>query len=215
MAHHPHRYASNNDYRNFKRVVHDSLHPEQDVPLPKESTWFPSDRSHPSAQGNEGREEDSSDDDIVIERVVKDLKCHLTLLIPREPYTNNKCNHSFEKEAIKEYHAKNATLKDGVRVVICPALGCNNLIAMTDMFDDLLLLRQAQRASRRERDDDSDDEDDIPRGTQRNRPQDLGDESTIMDLNDDGRGRSVKRENTSRATPILTQVSTDGEDEDE
>ncbi|KAA8565700.1 hypothetical protein EYC84_009544 [Monilinia fructicola] len=163
------RYASHNDYKSFKRVVHDSLHPDQDVPLPKESTWFPSDRSHPSAQGNVEGQGESSDDDIVIEKVIKDLKCPLTFVTFREPYTNSKCNHSFEKEAIKDYHRDNATVRRGQRVVKCPAMGCENFIAMADMYDDQLLLRQIKRAAQRaEQDDDSDDEDDdTPKGTRR------------------------------------------------
>ncbi|QSZ36313.1 hypothetical protein DSL72_007439 [Monilinia vaccinii-corymbosi] len=171
------RYASHNDYKNFKRVVHDSLHPDQDVPLPKESTWFPSDRSHLSAQGNQEGEGEASDDEIIIEKVVKDFKCPLTFAVFREPYTNNKCNHSFEKEAMKEYHRNNATVNGGQSVVKCPMMGCENLIAMADMFDDQVLLRQVKRAAQRTaRDDDSDDrdDDDVPRGTQSNRPQEVG-----------------------------------------
>ncbi|RAL67051.1 hypothetical protein DID88_007831 [Monilinia fructigena] len=210
------RYASHNDYKSFKRVVHDSLYPDQDVPLPKESTWFPSDRSHPSAQGNVEGEGESSDDDIVIEKVIKDLKCPLTFVTFREPYTNSKCNHSFEKEAIKDYHRDNATVKGGQRVVKCPAMGCENFIAMADMYDDQLLLRQIKRAAQRAEQDDSDDEDDdVLRGTQRNRPQEVEDESTFVDMDDERmRGKSVKRERMSRP-PTLTQVSTDSEDEDE
>ncbi|TEY46981.1 hypothetical protein BOTCAL_0309g00100 [Botryotinia calthae] len=210
------RYASNNDYKSFKRVVHDSLHPDGDLPLPKESTWFPSDRRHPSTQANGQVEDEPSDDEIVIERVVKDLKCPLTFAIFRFPYTNNKCNHSFEKEAIIEYHGKNATNQGGQRVVKCPAIGCENLISMKDMYDDQLVLRQVRRAMQRERGDDSDDDDDASRGTQRNRPEELNDESTFLDVDDEDRRRSVKRERMgSRPPPTLTQVSTDGEDEDE
>ncbi|KAI9650746.1 hypothetical protein NHQ30_000771 [Ciborinia camelliae] len=212
------RYASHNDYRSFKRVVHDSLHPDQEVPLPKESTWFPSDRLNKSRPRNEEEgEEESSDDEIVIEKIVKDLKCPLTFATFREPYTNHKCNHSFEKAAITEYHRNHAMLKEGHRVVKCPALGCENFIAIKDMYDDQLLLRQVKRATQRERDDHSDDgDDDVPRGTQRNRPQEVGDESTFMDVDDGEEGRSsVKKERMSRGPPTLTQVSTDGEDEEE
>ncbi|KAF7861855.1 hypothetical protein EAF04_007737 [Stromatinia cepivora] len=211
------RYASHNDYKSFKRVVHDSLHPDQDVPLAKESTWFPSDRSHPSAQGDQRGEDESSDDEIVIEKIVKDLKCPLTFATFREPYTNNKCNHSFEKEAIVEYHRKNATIQQGGGVVKCPAMGCENFIAMKDMYDDQLLLRQVKRATERERNHDSEDEDDdAPRGTQRNRPEELLDESTFLDVDDEDRRGSVNRERmSSRGAPTLMQVGTDGGDEDE
>lgn len=100
-------------------------------------------------------------------------------------------------------------------MVKCPAMGCENFIAMADMYDDQLLLRQIKRAAQRaEQDDDSDDEDDdTPKGTRRNRPQEVGDESTFMDMYDERAG-SVKREKVSRQ-PTLTQVSTDGEEEDE
>lgn len=101
-------------------------------------------------------------------------------------------------------------------MVKCPAIGCENLIAMNDMYDDQLLLRQVKRATQRERSEDSDEEDDAPRGTQRNRPEELDDESTFLDADDEERRRSVKREKMSgRPPPTLTQVSTDGEDEDD
>jgi len=94
-------------------------------------------------------------------------------------------------------------------------MGCENFIAMKDMFDDQLLLRQVKRATLRDNEDDSEDGDrDVPRGTQRNKPQDVGDESTFMDVDDEERRMSVKEERMSRG-PTLTQVSTDGEDEDE
>lgn len=101
-------------------------------------------------------------------------------------------------------------------MVKCPAIGCENLIAMKDMYDDQLVLRQVRRATQKERTDDSDDDDDSPRGTQRNRPEELNDESTFLDVDDEDRRRSVKKERmSSRAPPTITQVSTDGEDEDE
>ena len=33
------RYADNNDYRDFRRVVHDAKHPEGDVQLPHHGEW--------------------------------------------------------------------------------------------------------------------------------------------------------------------------------
>jgi hypothetical protein len=108
--------------------VHDAQHPEADAPaLGKESTWFPQDKASGSAARAEAAGAESSDDEIEIQREVKDLKCPLTLMTFRHPYTNTVCNHSFEKEAIVEYHGKSALMREGVRVVKCPAVGCENV----------------------------------------------------------------------------------------
>ncbi|PQE27816.1 chromosomal organization and dna repair protein [Rutstroemia sp. NJR-2017a WRK4] len=174
------RYAQNNSYRTFKRVVHDAQHPEADAPaLGKESTWFPQDQTSGSGAGATA---ESSDDDIEIQREVKDLKCPLTLMPFRHPYTNGVCNHSFEKEAIIEYHGNSAVLRDGVRVVKCPAVGCENMISLKDMYDDQVLSRQVKRAEQRaNREYEEDEDEDVPRGTQRRRPEEIEDESGFLD----------------------------------
>lgn len=97
------RYALNNDYIQFKKNWHDAMHPDDQVPVPDPSTWF-DEHGRPTkdaaARANE-------DDDLVIEREIIDLKCPLSLQTMKEPYSNHKCKHTFEKAAIMEFIRNN------------------------------------------------------------------------------------------------------------
>ena len=101
------RYASHNDYIGFKRLLHDANHPGPDAPpLPNSTTWFPGSRSPDPSQSNGiryNRDQNSADDDesdieVASERI--SIRCPLTLLPMKEPYSSRKCPHSFEREAI-------------------------------------------------------------------------------------------------------------------
>ena len=43
------------------------------------------------------------DDDLVVEREIRDLKCPLSLRMMKDPYSNHKCQHTFEKSAIMDF----------------------------------------------------------------------------------------------------------------
>lgn len=141
------RYV-NNDYRGFKQTVHDAIHPGDDAPpVPHASTWFPADEMGASRNGrhassadksNNESDQDEDDDDVIIASATTNLKCPLTLQIFVEPYSNNVCKHSFEKEAIIAYHRENGVAfvpssqrrgarptPQGPKQVKCPALGCD------------------------------------------------------------------------------------------
>jgi hypothetical protein len=78
--------------------------------------------------------------------------------------------------------------------VKCPQTGCEKvssqisrdialsnllqMLALKDFYDDVLLARQVKRALKRDaqQDDDDGDDDHVPRGTQRNRPEQIDDE---------------------------------------
>lgn len=92
------RYGQNNDYISFKKTWHDAQHPDDQVPLPDASTWF-------DAQGRptKGIVAANDDDDLVVEREIRDLKCPLSLQMMKEPYSNHKCKHTFEKSAILDF----------------------------------------------------------------------------------------------------------------
>lgn len=95
------RYASNNDYIGFKKIVHDSRHPEDDArPMPHASTWFPGSPSNNTADGRTADNVDDDDLQVASERI--SLNCPLTLLPMREPVSSRKCPHSFERAAILE-----------------------------------------------------------------------------------------------------------------
>jgi hypothetical protein len=97
------RYGENNDYISFKNIWHSTLHPEDDVQLGHASTWF-------DAQGRptwEQAAQADEDDELVVERVVVDLKCPLSMQLMMEPYSSRKCKHTFEKSAIMEFLKQN------------------------------------------------------------------------------------------------------------
>ncbi|GAB7362612.1 hypothetical protein MBLNU230_g2924t1 [Neophaeotheca triangularis] len=189
------RYAANNDYRNFKRVVHDAQHPEDDVPVPHERTWFPEEAAPAPGVTTRGQAgEDDSDDDVAVSRATVSTKCPLTLQEFNQPYTSKKCPHSFEKAAILqmisqslhkvgERQGPRGQMVGGTeRFVQCPVPGCSSELTKDDLQTDDVLVRKIQRIqySRKlaEEDDDEDDGDDTRRGNTQRR-------ATILDDEDD------------------------------
>jgi hypothetical protein len=76
------------------------------------------------------------------------------------------------------------------------------MISLKDMYDDQVLSRQVKRAEQRANReyDDDEDEDDMPRGTQRRRPEEIEDESGFLERGESARkkGERFKRERMSR-----------------
>ena len=103
------RYGVNNDYISFKKTWHDAQHPNDQVPLPHATTWF--DELGRPTKGIVAADED---DDLVVEREIRDLKCPLSLQLMKEPYSNHKCKHTFEKSAIMDF------LRTNQGVAKCP-----------------------------------------------------------------------------------------------
>ncbi|KAJ6442040.1 chromosomal organization and DNA repair protein Mms21 [Purpureocillium lavendulum] len=169
------RYAQNNDYAGFKKLWHDAAAGEGGAPLPDASRWFRSNgepvMDRPGANKRRttagGDEEDEDNDDIAVEREVLSLKCPLTLRDLEEPYSNNKCKHTFEKSAILDYLPRTGTVQ-------CPQTGCSHMFSRAkfdqDFFLDELMLRRIRRARQAEldndraADDDEDDDDDDDEG---------------------------------------------------
>jgi len=92
------RYADHNDYRNFKRTVHDALHPgENQPPVPHASTWFQEDnpkesagarrRRNNTADNTDNADDDDDDDEIKMVGLSTNLKCPLSLQVSLFPYT--------------------------------------------------------------------------------------------------------------------------------
>ncbi|KAK4454031.1 zinc-finger of the MIZ type in Nse subunit-domain-containing protein [Podospora aff. communis PSN243] len=164
------RYAANNEYIAFKQTWHSALHPDEDVPLADPSTWFDEEGRptwHTAPQADE-------DEELVVERVIVDLKCQLSLVLMTEPYSNRKCKHTFQKDAILEF------LRQNRGRVKCPV--CSTEIRNEDLYLDEAFQRRVKRhleAERREREEaENDDEDD-----------DVADSSVIP-----GMARNIKRE---------------------
>ncbi|KAJ5164317.1 uncharacterized protein N7500_006147 [Penicillium coprophilum] len=167
------RYASNNSYIGFYRMVHDSKFPGDDVPpLPHSSTWFghmedTNTRSGvPARTRNQNRRLSpaDSDDDIAIERERISLKCPLTLTPYQDPVTSTKCPHSFEREAIMDMIKRSSTTipppasrrgQRRVHVVKCPV--CSIPLSAEDLRPDPVLLRRVRRAQELQRREEEDD----------------------------------------------------------
>lgn len=162
------RYAGNNSYIGFYRIVHDSKFPGDEVPpLPHSSTWFShledtsaqasaSTASSPGQRGRSTRNQrepsPADSDEIAIERERISLKCPLTLLPFRDPVTSTKCPHSFEREAINDmiarsnFHIPPPSGRGGrrIRAVKCPV--CSIPLTTDDFRPDPVLLRKVRRA---------------------------------------------------------------------
>jgi CheY-like chemotaxis protein len=79
------------------------------------------------------------DDDLQMTGVISSLKCPLTLRTFKEPYSNKKCKHTFEKSAILQFHRENAVsfvdpsqggrrgrgVPAGPKQLKCPERGCD------------------------------------------------------------------------------------------
>ncbi|KAK0742293.1 zinc-finger of the MIZ type in Nse subunit-domain-containing protein [Apiosordaria backusii] len=148
------RYAVNNDYIPFKRTWHDAMHPDNEIPLPDPSTWF--DEQGNPVKNAAGVDED---DDLVVEREIVDLKCPLSLQTFKAPYSNHKCKHTFEKDAIMEFIRSSNGGK-----AQCPVPGCSKELKITDLYPDDVMLRKIKRAAEAARqnvDATSDAEEDV------------------------------------------------------
>ena len=128
------RYDTN-DYKNFKRVVHDAQHPEENAPpVPHASTWFPED----NARSGGNADAESSDDEIEIASATVNLKDLFTMQYFEEPWTSRTCGHTFEKSAFLDYLRSSGTdwqepppSRRRIRKVKCPQTGCDQVSTYT------------------------------------------------------------------------------------
>ncbi|KAL2264861.1 hypothetical protein VTJ83DRAFT_7371 [Remersonia thermophila] len=126
------RYALHNDYIKFKQIWHDAVHADDNIPLPDATTWFDElGRPNKSVVAND-------DDDLVVEREIIDLKCPLSLQVMKEPYSNHRCKHTFEKSAILEF------LRSSGGTGRCPV--CSKDVRIRDFYLDEVMLRKIKRA---------------------------------------------------------------------
>ncbi|KAM0741769.1 hypothetical protein ACQRIT_004626 [Beauveria bassiana] len=146
------RYSVNNEYANFRKLWHDAAEGDDGPPLPDASRWFGADGAPilptvalRAARGR-GLTADhggnDSDDDIAVAREVTSLRCPLSLEEFVQPYSNRKCKHTFEEEAIRNY------LPAGGQVQ-CPQAGCVQVFTSANFAEDFYLdhaiLRRLQR----------------------------------------------------------------------
>jgi hypothetical protein len=175
------RYAKDNDYVNFKGIVHSSRFPDGEVELPHASKWFTANGAapQPGVTGVGGDEDgDDDDDDIQIQRTKTSTKCPLTLREFKDPVTSSKCKHSFEASAIMEMiqlssetvggqpARRGAGATGGEKAVRCPVASCNHMLTKNDLQKDKTIIyhiARLQRARRLEEDDDEDGEENSAR----------------------------------------------------
>ncbi|KAK5163972.1 uncharacterized protein LTR77_010368 [Saxophila tyrrhenica] len=210
------RYAENNTYRDFRRVVHDAQHHDGDVPLAHHSDWF--DEGPAPAPGMTTRAradadaDDDSDDDLAVSRMTISTKCPLTLTEFKQPLTSRKCPHSFESAAILSLLSTSATRENGragEKIVQCPVSGCSQTLTKNDLHTDAVLVRQIKRLqrSRELEEEDGDDDQDGANGATV-----VEDGDDAADVDDIVEGRTqVKGEPQSGRTPAGMRRSTEEE----
>ncbi|KAB5543005.1 zinc-finger of the MIZ type in Nse subunit-domain-containing protein, partial [Coniochaeta sp. 2T2.1] len=133
-----HRYASHKDYVLFKRTLHDAQHPDDGATLPHASAWFgPDGQPVLSKVGEADAPADDEDDELQIAGEVRSFRCPLSMAIMAEPYSNNKCKHTFDKKSISEYLGRAQKQ--------CPEAGCSQMLTLNDFFLDKILLRKIKR----------------------------------------------------------------------
>ncbi|KAH9810742.1 Zinc-finger of the MIZ type in Nse subunit [Teratosphaeria destructans] len=180
------RYATNEHYVNFRKLVHDARTGDDDAPMPDPEDWFPEGNvpapgiTHRGPVGGGGEED--SDDDIAVARVQISTKCPITLQQFKNPVTSKKCNHSFEKSAILELLSRGQRVRND-RCVQCPVGACKEMLTEHDLHFDPVLIRKIkriQRAKELEEQEEEDEEDESGirhSGTQRN--------ATLIDSGDE------------------------------
>ncbi|KAI9663573.1 MAG: hypothetical protein M1829_006032 [Trizodia sp. TS-e1964] len=159
------KYANHNNYKGYKRIIHDALNPGEDAPpLPNANTWFPDEASDevPTATSRGGKANeaapDDSDDDLEIAGERISTKCPITLLPFVDPLTSSKCPHSFEKTAILEMIAQSSVRVGGgtkrgtgEKAIKCPICDEASMLRASDLYSDKLLLRKVKRQQARDK----------------------------------------------------------------
>lgn len=130
------RYARNNEYRDFKRIVHDAKYGDTGPTLGHEDTWFTETGSPAPGITNTQRGAFDDDDDIIVDKATISTRCPITFQQFKEPYTSTKCPHTFEKNAIVDMIRNSANMVGNggprggaVRAVSCPVTGCDQVSA--------------------------------------------------------------------------------------
>ncbi|EEU47314.1 uncharacterized protein NECHADRAFT_67189 [Fusarium vanettenii 77-13-4] len=151
------RYALNNDYAGFKKLWHDAMAGEDGPPLPDASRWFRPDGRPVMRATTPGAADDDDDDDIAVAREVLSINCPLTLQPMKQPYSNRKCKHTFEKAALLDY----LPLRGDAQ---CPQTGCSERFSRSrfdhDFYLDQAMVRRIKRARQAQEQHDMDEDDD-------------------------------------------------------
>ncbi|KAH7397330.1 zinc-finger of the MIZ type in Nse subunit-domain-containing protein [Pyrenochaeta sp. MPI-SDFR-AT-0127] len=163
------RYARNNNYRDFKRIVHDAKFGDSGPTLGHEDTWFTETGSPaPGITDSTQRGDFDDDDDIVVDKATISTRCPITFQQFKEPYTSTKCPHTFEKNAILDM-IRSSTMRVGgsgrlgAPGIACPVTGCAQILTAADLRADPILIRKIKRMQQAEAEEaeESSDEEEI------------------------------------------------------
>jgi hypothetical protein len=122
------RYARNNEYRDFKRIVHDAKYGDEGPVLGHEDTWFTETGSPvPGITDSTQRSVFDDDDDIIVDKATISTRCPITYQQFKEPYSSIKCPHTFEKNAILDLIRRGTVKIDQRKAVYCPVAGCDQV----------------------------------------------------------------------------------------
>ncbi|RMZ68731.1 F-actin-capping subunit alpha [Pyrenophora seminiperda CCB06] len=162
------RYARNNEYREFKKMVHDAKFGDAAAPLGHEDTWFTETGSPaPGVTNCTQRGDLNDDDDIIMDRATISTRCPITFQDFVDPVTSAKCPHTFEKNAILEMVRRGPIRVGKAPAIECPVTGCNQLLTKDDLRSDPILIRKIKRMQQRDEvpdeEEDSDDQVQAPR----------------------------------------------------
>jgi hypothetical protein len=128
------RYARNNEYRDFKRIVHDAKYGDAGPPLGHEDTWFTEAGEPEFGITNTQRGDFDDDDDIIMDKATISTRCPITFQQFKEPFTSTKCPHTFEKNAIVDMiRSSGGPRGAGTRMVRCPVTGCDQVSSLRDL----------------------------------------------------------------------------------
>jgi hypothetical protein len=138
------RYARNNDYREFRRMVHDAKFGDEGPALGHEDTWFNDSGSPaPGITDRTRRGDFDDDDDIVVDKTTISTRCPITYQQFKEPYTSTKCPHTFEKNAVLDMIRQGPHRVDGQRGIECPVNGCDQVRTVLSHVDHCGYLRRS------------------------------------------------------------------------
>ena len=221
------RYADNNRYREFKQMVHEMRHPDQEAP--HQSEWFNEGVLPKPGLTNRGRPADGedSDDDIAVMKATISTKCPLTLQEFNKPLTSRKCQHSYEADAILNMIAitESTPAESGRRgqrkVAQCPVPGCSHTLTKNDLEKDAVVLRKIQRIQkakqiqqeRAEEEDQKGDKDDDSVDSIDDVDDDDDDDDDVVPATQPGRISSQGQRGSAMATK--SESSEDEADEDD
>ena len=135
------RYARNNDYRDFKKIVHDAKFGDAGPTLGHENTWFTETGSPaPGVTDSTQRGDLDDDDDIIMDRATVSTRCPITFQNFKDPVTSTKCPHTFEKNAILDMVRRGPHRIGTATAVDCPVTGCSQVSTLSHFFCHTLTL---------------------------------------------------------------------------